>query len=124
MKSVLIVEDEIDFAEQLSAFLSSNGFTVDHVTNGRRGLKILDEKEYDVILTDVLMPDMDGFELAIILRKRHLTNKLIVMSGGGRLEKEFYLKTVTKLGAVHTLSKPFKLDELLEKVNTVANPKL
>lgn len=119
MKTILIVDDEIDFALNLCELFQNAGYITDKANNGKDAIKKMALKHYDIIISDVLMPDMDGFELALKLGKDNSINRLIVMSGGGRLEKEYYLKTIKKLGAIHTIPKPFSFSDLMAIVEKI-----
>lgn len=71
----------------------------------------------DLVVTDVLMPEMDGVELIIALRKEAPELPVIAVSGGGRLPKELMLDTASALGVVYTVEKPFDLEHFLAVVD-------
>lgn len=78
----------------------------------------------DLVVTDMVMPEMDGVELILILRKTHPRLPVIAMSGGGRLGPDDYLKIARAGGAARILAKPFEIDQLLwmvrELISTTA----
>jgi CheY-like chemotaxis protein len=79
-RSILIVEDEFGLAEMLREMLSESGFTVTLAINGRLALEILDEGRADLVLTDMMMPVMDGVELAAAIRRhQQYRNTPIIM---------------------------------------------
>jgi DNA-binding response OmpR family regulator len=71
-RSVLIVDDEFGLAEMLSEMLSEHGYEVSLAINGRLAFDILGERRVDLVITDMMMPIMDGFELAAAMRRSDL----------------------------------------------------
>jgi DNA-binding NarL/FixJ family response regulator len=72
---------------------------------------------FDLMITDLIMPDKEGIETIIELRKKHPSLKIIAMSGGGRGSAADYLEIATQVGAAGTLSKPFSTQTFLDAVN-------
>ena len=112
MTKILLVDDDAAFAEMLGKALTSFGYEVLRAGDGRAALRLYDPQTVGLVLTDLIMPDMEGVELIVALRRRHPGVKIIAMSGGGRNEPEPYLKIAQKVGAVKTLAKPFPLETL------------
>jgi CheY-like chemotaxis protein len=81
-QSILIVDDEFGLAEMLRDMLRESGFEVTLAINGRLALEILEEGKVDVVLTDLMMPVMDGTELAMAMRRddRHRDTPIIMMT--------------------------------------------
>jgi CheY-like chemotaxis protein len=81
-KSILIVDDEFGLAEMLREMLRDSGYEVTLAINGRLALEILGEERVDLVLTDMMMPVMDGAELATAMRRddRHRTTPIIMMT--------------------------------------------
>jgi len=73
------------------------------------------------MVCDILMPEKDGFETILHMKKKHPAIKIIAMSGGGRIEPEFYLQSAKILGIQKALKKPFKLNEFLKAIEDVLN---
>lgn len=96
--------------------LESNGYVAIPAAGGRQAVERLQTDTPDLVITDVVMPEVDGFE--VLLKLRLLTPGVgaLVMSGGGRLEPEVYLGMATKLGAHDILRKPFTRAEMLKAV--------
>lgn len=117
--SVLIVEDD-DFLRTLAVNkLNSSGFLVDTAVDGQSGLEKALSTPYDVIILDLLLPIMDGFQVLSSLRSRQALNKhrIIVFSNLGT---EDDIKRVIDLGVHHYMLKSsFTLDELVIKINEV-----
>ena len=112
MTKILLVDDDDAFAEMLGKALTSFGYEVLRAGDGRAALRLYDPQTVGLVLTDLLMPDMEGVELIIALRQRHPAVKVIAMSGGGRNQPDAYLKIAHQVGAVKTLAKPFPLATL------------
>jgi CheY-like chemotaxis protein len=123
MISVLIADDEPILRKNLGRFLESLGYHVRLAANGKEAVAAMDERAPDVLLTDLNMPDMDGFEILTQLRARGSPLPVIAMSGGGRFDKALLLDSAAALGALITLQKPFELDELRDAIAEVLLPR-
>jgi CheY-like chemotaxis protein len=98
------------------------GYEVSMASNGAAGLRLYDSKlsllePFDVVITDLIMPEMEGIETITKLRKSNPGVKIIAISGGGRNKPEDYLHLAQKLGAACTFTKPVDRDALLRKVS-------
>jgi len=113
---ILVVDDNKKFLTMLNEFLTDNGFAVETCDNGHEALKIFTNFIPDIVVTDIVMPDIDGIELLLQLRKTNPDVKVIVMSGGNRGHADAYLHMADKLGANAVLSKPFELEELMQAI--------
>lgn len=114
MATILLIDDEAQVRGIFQVALEAAGHRVLNAESGKHGLRLLEHQEVDVILVDILMPDMDGLELIPLLRKTRPASKVIAVSGGSG--KWNYLKTAKHFGAHDTLKKPFSLQELLDAV--------
>jgi YesN/AraC family two-component response regulator len=92
---------------------------VTEARNGKEGLKLLPEVNADVLITDIVMPEMEGLEVLMTLRKKHQKLKIIAISGGGRYSATDYLETAKHMGAAKVLAKPFSNEVLIAAVNEV-----
>jgi DNA-binding response OmpR family regulator len=119
---VLIIEDDQVFRQTLRMALEEAGHEVVEAGNGREGLRIGASKTFDLIITDILMPDVEGLETIREFRKLIPTAKILAISGGGRNTPDSYLSIAKKLGADLTLSKPFGKSELLVAIDTLLKP--
>lgn len=117
MKSVLIIEDDEFVMNMLKQTFEREGFEVSTASNGRIGVQLYQCKPFDVVITDLIMPDMEGIETISKLRKSNPGAKVIAISGGGRNNPEDYLHLAKKLGAAHTFPKPVDRNKLLEAVH-------
>lgn len=113
---LLIVDDNKSFLEMLKEFLTDRGYDVAYCNNGKEAQKKFSEFMPDIVVTDIIMPGVDGIELLLGLRKINPDVRVIAMSGGNRGHADTYLHMAEKLGANVILNKPFELSELLEQV--------
>ena len=100
----------------LVELLTENGYLVTEAENGLKGIEMLAGTIPDLIITDIIMPDRDGLEVIIEMKKKNPALKIIAVSGGGTNTAETYLKMAKALGASATLEKPFHIDELLKEI--------
>lgn len=121
-KRILVVDDEDDVRELVCRMLEQDGYEAVPAVGGREALERLDLLAPDLVITDVVMPEVDGFE--VLLKLRHLAPGAgaLVMSGGGRLAPDMYLETARKLGASAVLRKPFTRAEMLDAVHQILGP--
>ncbi len=115
--AVLVVDDDADIRQVMVFVLETAGYTVECAVDGVDALKVLGGREFDLVVTDMLMPGGDGLELLAALRKTPRAIKVLVMSGGGIIGVNDYLKVAAKLGADGVLEKPFTGKMLLAAVN-------
>ncbi|MBI5855246.1 MAG: response regulator [Nitrospirae bacterium] len=113
---ILIVEDDAQVRAMLRKMLEVAGFRVREATNGKDAMKSWKALRPDLVITDVLMPEMDGFEVITTLRKLDPQSKIIAITGGGAAKLTNLLPAAKHLGASRTLEKPFERDELLKQV--------
>jgi CheY-like chemotaxis protein len=115
MIKILVVEDEPMSSEPVVEYLRMKGMEVFLVKNGKEALHLLEKETIDWVLTDIVMPDMDGFELLRDLRLRFPSLRCIAWSGA--VNKELYLKVASHICASHVLQKPIVLSEILSIIN-------
>jgi CheY-like chemotaxis protein len=116
MKKILVIDDNENMLKMMCDLLTRSGYNVFSATDGVQGIKALHANTPDLVITDVIMPEKDGLEVIMDLKKHHPGLKSIVVSGGGILEPQAYLPLAKKLGADEVLAKPFRLAELLTLV--------
>jgi CheY-like chemotaxis protein len=117
MANILVVEDEEISAKIAIQMLAAKGHQVIHAFNGVEALKIVDRQPIDLVITDIIMPEMDGYELIQKLRKLSNPPKIIAMSGGSSHgDKEALLSTAMLFKADRNLPKPFESTSLNEAV--------
>ncbi|WP_211826798.1 response regulator [Kistimonas asteriae] len=119
-KAILVVDDVVELREELALCLEDEGFRVFQAENGVEALNVLKQQEdVSIVITDILMPKMDGMELCTEIRKSRPGMKIVAISGGGKVSEEnhnlvgSYLRKAQREGADVILEKPFALDDLL-----------
>lgn len=122
MAHILIIDDDDLFRSMLRDTLQVLGHSVTEAANGREGLERLQERPPDLVMTDIIMPDMEGIETIIGLRRSHPRLPVIAMSGGGRGSANDYLQVAQQLGATRVLAKPFSTEELQAAIAAVPAP--
>lgn len=112
MKSILVVDDELNMREILEDALSAD-YAIATAANGNEALELLAGQNFDLIITDVMMPEMDGIELLLAMQKIRPEQKFIAISGGSAIDGHFdCLKAASQLGRCAGLRKPFRMAEL------------
>src|SRR5512147_746499 len=106
----LLVEDEANMVRTLAKILERKGYTVDSASTGEEALQRLSEHTYDLVITDLNMPVMDGLQLLREMKERHIAPATIVLTGHGTIQSAV---EAMKLGAGDYLIKPCHPDELL-----------
>src|SRR5687767_5921761 len=113
MARILLIEDDNQLRPLLLGMLKRAGHEVIEAINGKAGILAFHASEPDVVITDLVMPEKDGLEIIIELRRAFPKIRVIAMSGGIELTKLNLLPIAQKLGAVSTLAKPFRPQQLL-----------
>jgi len=116
MARILIIDDEIQVRTMLRQMFEREGHEVIDAPDGKVAISLHREEPTDLIITDLIIPEKEGIETIIELRRDFPEVKIIAMSGGGYIGPEDYLKMAKGLGAKCTFSKPIKREELLKAV--------
>jgi len=119
MASILLVEDDDQLRQLLKTLLDGAGYQISEASNGKRVCEMYRQQPCDLVITDLVMPDMEGLELITELRRIDRNVCIMAISGGGRGEGDGYLKAARQLGAQYILAKPFDNDRFLEAVRLV-----
>jgi DNA-binding response OmpR family regulator len=119
MGRILVVEDEQRIARFVGGALKARGWAVDLVTEGRTALRLVETRDYDLVLMDLIMPGLHGIDLLQRILHARPDQRTMVVSvrGEPRLKVE-----CLEAGAVDYLTKPFSLEELIARVNLRARP--
>lgn len=112
---IIIVEDEENILSMLSEFLIAKGYAVDGYTDSRKALSALKNNGYQVLITDLMMPKVDGLQLINFIQKEYIDTLGIVMTGYGTMESAI---TAMRCGAFDYILKPFKFEEVLATVGS------
>ena len=116
MARILIIDDDGPVRLILRKALESDGYEVMDAPNGKVGIELFKEERADLIICDLIMPEKEGIETIMELRRGFPEVKIIAISGGGRGAPDQYLSSAKRLGANATMTKPFEREELLEAV--------
>jgi CheY-like chemotaxis protein len=113
---ILVVDDEEALRVVLSAELEGEGYQVTSASDGQEAINVLTTKEFDLILLDIKMPNVDGFEVLKFVKERWPQTKVVMLTGFADLKNAIESK---KLGAEDFVSKPYDLVDLLTTVERV-----
>ena len=114
---VLVIDDNEDMRELIRYILVDQGFEVDTAANGALGLESQRRSAAEIVITDIFMPEVDGLETLMTLRREFPHTKIIVISG----RAADYLPSAEALGAAKTFTKPFSLDALAAAVRELVS---
>jgi DNA-binding response OmpR family regulator len=115
LEKILIIDDDAELCEMLSEYLRKEGFEVDTVQHGMRGLERARASEHDLLVLDVMLPGMNGFDLLRELRTSSDVPVLLLTARGDELDRIVGLE----IGADDYLSKPFNARELLARIRAI-----
>jgi DNA-binding NtrC family response regulator len=115
---VLLIDDEQMVRKIVRKMLERSSHEVTEAENGRLGLEQLKTGTFDLVITDIIMPEMEGVETLLTVREQYPSVKVIAMSGGGRTGNIDFLSAAEKLGASAILHKPFTLGSLTAAIET------
>lgn len=119
MKKILVIDDEDQMRLMLEDLLNSE-YDVSLAANGSKAQEMLATTSYDLIITDLVMPEMNGIDLIMSVKHKKPDQKVIAISGGGGVSGRFdYLPVVQLLGADKIFNKPFHLHELMAAVKLI-----
>jgi two-component system response regulator RegX3 len=129
MAKILIVDDEEHVRASLKQVLERAGYEVAVAATGNEGLDLMKRDGADLVITDVIMPGIDGITTARKIREKYRDTRIIVISGGGKAAPEpyepdaistrSYLASADSAGADRTLTKPFDREEILRVVRSL-----
>jgi CheY-like chemotaxis protein len=119
---ILVIDDEAAIRYTVQLLLEDSGFTVEVASNGREGVAAFRANPPDLVLTDILMPEQEGIETIMQIRREFPKTKIIAMSGGGRMGNTDFLTIAKGLGADATIAKPFETEDLIDLVQRLLAP--
>lgn len=117
MATILVIDDKDLVRYTLRRQLEEAGHSVFEAANGALGLREQERVKAEIIITDIVMPEKEGIETILEIRRAWPSVKVIAISGGGRVQNLDLLKLAGEVGACCTLSKPVELDVLLSAVD-------
>ena len=119
---ILIVDDDQSINRMVKKILEMESHVVFTAFNGQEAINILNKTpDIQLIITDIIMPEKEGLETIMEIRKKFDDKKILAISGGGKLKAEGYLKLAKQLGADDILAKPFDGDELLSIIEKIVS---
>ncbi len=117
MKQILIIDDEPDILRLIRKILENQGgYSVTTVEKGKKAEEMIETTKFDLVITDIIMPEIEGMEIIFFLKKHSPATKILAISGGGKLSPDGYLTIASTAGAHSVLQKPFETQELLREV--------
>lgn len=110
--SILLVDDEADLLTMTKARLELDGAQVQEASNGEEAFELFQKNQYDIVITDIRMPKMDGCQLTQKIRETDLKTPIICMSGFSDYDNT----EILKLGATESFCKPLPISDLIDKI--------
>ncbi|MEF2230595.1 MAG: response regulator [Pseudodesulfovibrio sp.] len=120
-EKVLLIDDEEEFLSTLSERMELRGMNVNTASNARNAVEALDSGDYDAIVLDLQMPDMNGIDMLKVIRKTHPDMQVILLTGQATLEAGI---EAMKLGAMDFMEKPADINALTEKIKKAQAKKM
>ncbi len=115
--NILFVDDDHALAASFAELLGEQGHQATVAGNGVQAIEQLRQASFDLVITDILMPDKEGIELIMEIMKDFPGLPIIAISGGGRIGADNYLDMAVKLGCHAGLRKPFTSEQLFAAIN-------
>jgi DNA-binding response OmpR family regulator len=119
MAKVLIIDDDQLFRSSLSRMFQKAGFQTETANDGQQGIHLFEEDSFDLVITDIIMPVMEGIETILEIQRLKPEQTIIAMSAGGKMMAEKYLNTAKALKIAAVLKKPFQFEELKEVLDSL-----
>lgn len=116
MSAILIIDDDATMRDVLYEMMHMEGFSAMVAEDGLQAQKLLEQYEFNCIITDIVMPEKEGLETILYVRKNHPNIPIIAISGGARIKPESYLDIAQQFGARYVFAKPFVRKDLTEAV--------
>jgi len=116
MANILVIDDDVTIQLVFSQFLTSLGHEIMQAENGKKGMSMIQETRPDLVITDIMMPEMDGLEILMQLRSTHDSVPVIAISGGMRSLPVNFLQQAKLFGARYVFEKPVPLEVLRNAV--------
>ncbi|NDV18313.1 response regulator [Pseudodesulfovibrio sp. JC047] len=120
-EKVLLIDDEVEFLETLSERMKLRGMDVSTAETAGNAVTALDSNEYDAIVLDLQMPDMNGIDMLKVIKKSHPEMQVILLTGQATLEAGIQ---AMKLGAMDFMEKPADIESLTEKIRKAQAKKM
>ena len=120
LAKILVVDDDAEVCEAVAAMLEQGGHQVVRASRGGAALRMCRSQSFDLVITDILMPEVDGLEVLTRLRVERPELRVVALSGGGAfVDRDYCLRMAERLGADEVIEKPVRTGDLLELVARV-----
>lgn len=120
MATILVVDDEPMMRDALRQMLEREGFGVLTASDGKEGVSVCLARKPDLVISDIIMPGMDGLDMLAKLRQEAYKGPILAISGGDRvITPQFGLQSARLIGAAEVLEKPFTRQQLMDKVRAL-----
>ena len=116
---ILLIDDDPILLDLMTSAFRTAGYQTEAAENGRKGLEMLDGYAPDLVITDIVMPEMEGIGAIMAIKRKPRPPKVIAISGVGRLRYGDYLTWASHLGADEVLAKPFKMSDIVNLAQRV-----
>jgi len=120
MKKILVVDDKEEISKVLNRILESKGHKIDLCSNGEEASQMYDDNDYDLVVTDILMPEKDGLEFSSYIREKEkntdMHTPIIAITGGGTVVSADMAHEAAKIYADDILIKPFNSETFITSV--------
>ncbi|HEY8002662.1 MAG TPA: response regulator [Phenylobacterium sp.] len=114
---VLLIDDDPALLWLMCQAFAAAGYTTRSAENGRKGLRLLDAYQPDLVVTDIVMPELEGIGAILQIRRKPRPPKIIAISGAGPTGRRNYLSWAKHLGADAVLAKPFRMSQIVALSN-------
>lgn len=120
MKNIVVIDDNEDIRWLIYNMLNLEGYNVYQAPESKTAFEIIRTTPIDLVITDLIMPDKDGLEIIMDLRRDFPDIKIIAISAGGQIGPSTYLDMAMKLGADRILYKPFNQSDVIKVVRELS----
>jgi DNA-binding response OmpR family regulator len=119
MQKILIIDDDEQILKLLARSVELGAFSATTARDGREGQRFLEQESFDLVITDLIMPEREGMETISYIKRVFPSVKIIAISGGGRIGPETYLPAALELGADLAFAKPFAIEDLMAGIRSL-----
>ena len=120
IKRILIADDDEPFRKMLRQMLEREGYEIGEAANGKEAIRNYSEQPFDLVITDIIMPEKEGLDTVVDIKNKDPEAKFIVISGSNWFGTDVEFEIAKTLGA-QTLQKPFERDKILQAINQAQN---
>jgi len=121
MDRIMVIDNDIDSNQYIVNMLQKEGFEAVGIPKAKKGIELLGTGLFNLIVTEILMPEKDGIEVLISMRKNRIHIPVIAISGGGKICPEYYLTLAQHFGVDYTFEKPVETVSFLYAIQQCLN---